>query len=265
MPALRKLPTFAQVFHKVSLTPTWWEIKLYHLYDCTDWADNLRHCPTVAYSGEIDSQKQAADIMADALKKQGLDLVHIIGPKTKHSYHPQARIEVERRISALAAKGREKDPETVHFTTFTLHYNKCAWITVDALDHHWEQARIEAHRNADKSYTVRTKNIKAFTIELPHSDSKAPSSPVKVQVLPLGQDQAATQTAADTISIQQQLGRSRLLCKERRSLGCGIARCGAPQKTRPAGTDRRRLYGQFSVCPADGESGEFPGCRVGRE
>ncbi len=194
-------PTFAQVFHKVTLTPTWWEIKLYHLYDCTDWADNLRHCPTVAYSGEIDSQKQAADIMAEALKKQGLDLVHIIGPKTKHAYHPQARIEVERRISALAAKGREKDPETVHFTTYTLHYNKCAWITVDALDHHWEEARIEAHRNADKSYAVRTKNIKAFTIELPHLDSAAPSSPVKVQVLPLGQDQAATQTAAATISV----------------------------------------------------------------
>ena len=64
-------PTFAQVFHKVTLTPTWWEMKLYHLYDCTDWADNLRHCPTVAYSGEIDSQKQAADIMAEPSRSKG--------------------------------------------------------------------------------------------------------------------------------------------------------------------------------------------------
>ena len=119
-------PKFAEVFHKVTLTPTWWETKLYHLYDCTDWADNLRHCPTVAYSGELDSQKQAADIMAEALKKEGLDLVHVIGPKTKHRYHPQARDEVERRISALAAKGRERFPETVHFTTYTLRYNRCA-------------------------------------------------------------------------------------------------------------------------------------------
>jgi pimeloyl-ACP methyl ester carboxylesterase len=179
-------PRFANVFHKVSLTPTWWETKLYHLYDCTDWADNLRHCPTVAYSGEIDSQKQAADVMAEALKKQGLELVHIIGPKTKHSYHPKARLEVERRISALAAKGRERFPETVHFTTYTLRYNQCAWITVDALGHHWERARIVAQRDAEGGFTVRAENVKAFTIDLPPGETPSHWSvgtPVKVHLL----------------------------------------------------------------------------------
>lgn len=192
-------PRFAEVFHKVTLTPTWWETKLYHLYDCTDWADNLRLCPTVAYSGEIDSQKQAADVMAEALKKEGLDLVHVIGPKTKHSYHPQARDEVERRISALAAKGRERFPETVHFTTYTLRYNRCAWITVDALERHWERARIEAHRNADRSFTVRAENVKAFTIDVP------PGAPVKVQIMRLGQNRAGetSQTVAATHAMSQ--------------------------------------------------------------
>ena len=33
-------------------------------------AVNLRQCPTVAYSGEIDSQKQAADVMAEALGRR---------------------------------------------------------------------------------------------------------------------------------------------------------------------------------------------------
>jgi dienelactone hydrolase len=182
-------PNFAEVFHKVSLAPTWWETKLYHLYDCTDWAGNLRQCPTVAYSGEIDSQKQAADIMAKALKKEGLELAHVIGPKTKHSYERHARDEVERRISALAAKGRDQFPEAVDFTTYTLRYNSCNWITVDALDRHWERARIEARRNADGTFAVRTENINAFTIDLPPETPAhwSPGGQVAVQIAPLRQ------------------------------------------------------------------------------
>jgi dienelactone hydrolase len=189
-------PKFAEVFHKVSLAPTWWETKLYHLYDCTDWAGNLRQCPTVAYSGEIDSQKQAADIMAEALKKAGLELVHVIGPKTKHSYERHARDEVERRISALAAKGRDPFPEAVDFTTYTLRYNSCNWITVDALDRHWERARIKAQRNADGSFAVRTENVNAFTIDLPPGETPAhwsPGGPVAVQIAPLLQNGRQTQ------------------------------------------------------------------------
>jgi hypothetical protein len=39
-------------------------------------------CPTVAYSGEIDKQKQAADVMERALRGEQVDLMHIIGPQT---------------------------------------------------------------------------------------------------------------------------------------------------------------------------------------
>ena len=51
-------PDFLKVFQKEKLEPTWYEKKLWHLYDCNDYALNLYHCPTVAYSGEIDKQKQ---------------------------------------------------------------------------------------------------------------------------------------------------------------------------------------------------------------
>src|SRR5207244_4496036 len=53
-------PDFLKVFQKEQLEPTWYEQKLWHLYDCTDYAANLYNCPTVAYSGEIDTQRQAA-------------------------------------------------------------------------------------------------------------------------------------------------------------------------------------------------------------
>ena len=40
---------------------------LWHMYDSTDYAINTFNVPVVAYSGEIDGQKQAADAMADAM------------------------------------------------------------------------------------------------------------------------------------------------------------------------------------------------------
>jgi hypothetical protein len=40
---------FLKVFQSESVQPTWYEKKLWHLYDCTDYAVNLFNCPTVAY------------------------------------------------------------------------------------------------------------------------------------------------------------------------------------------------------------------------
>src|SRR2546425_13118796 len=79
---------FLKVFQSETLRPTWYEQKLWRLYDPTDYAVNLFNCPTVAYSGEIDKQKQAADLMAKALAGEGIEMAHIIGPKTAHAYHP---------------------------------------------------------------------------------------------------------------------------------------------------------------------------------
>ena len=94
-------PDFLKVFQKEDVKPTWFERKLWHMYDCTDYAVNLFNLPTVAYSGEADSQKQAADMMAKALAAENISLTHIIGPdKTGHSYHKDSIVEINRRIDA---------------------------------------------------------------------------------------------------------------------------------------------------------------------
>ncbi|MFM7844151.1 MAG: prolyl oligopeptidase family serine peptidase [Planctomycetota bacterium] len=160
-------PEFLRSFQQETLKPKWWEQKLWHLYDCPDWAVNLRHCPTVAYSGDEDSQKQAADIMETALTKENLRLLHVIGPKTKHSYHPQSRDEVERRMTSLARQGRERTPAHVQFVTYTLKYNKLAWVTMDELSQHWEAARINARLDTERSnIVVTTRNLRGLTLDL---------------------------------------------------------------------------------------------------
>lgn len=156
-------PEFLNVFQAEKVEPTWYEKKLWHLYNATDYAANLSNVPTVAYSGEIDRQKQAADVMEREMKKEGLPLVHIIGPKTGHAYEKGAKEDLNKRIDAIVQKGRDPQPNKVRFTTFTLRYNQCFWLTIDGLGKHWERARAEGEF-ADGFVTLKTENVTALSV-----------------------------------------------------------------------------------------------------
>ena len=159
-------PEFLRFFQKETLNPTWYERKLWHWYDCTDYALNLFHCPTVAYSGELDIQKQAADIMATALAREGIDLVHLIGPQAKHRIHPDTKPEIARRLDSLAESGRQSNPANVHLVTYTLKYNHMHWVTLDAMKKHWERAQVDAKIVNDTSLQVATRNAMALTFAM---------------------------------------------------------------------------------------------------
>ena len=176
-------PEFLKFFQKETLTPAPWEQTLWRMHDCPDWAGNLRHCPTIAYSGENDTQKQAADIMESALAKLGIELVHLIGPQTGHSYHPAVRDEIERRFNAIVARGRDRAPREVHFTTYTLRYNRCFWVTVEGLAEHWQKATVDATWTSGNSLTATTSNVTALTFALPPGDATGdPTRPVELTI-----------------------------------------------------------------------------------
>jgi hypothetical protein len=159
-------PQFLKVFAKEKLEPTWWEEKLWQLYDAPAYAENFRNVATVAYSGEDDKQKQAADLMAGVLQKVGVPLVHVIGPKTKHEYHPDSIVTINRLVDALAERGRDPLPRRVSLATPTLKYNRQAWVTVEALGRHWEKATVEAELAGDE-VEVQTRNVTALALEMP--------------------------------------------------------------------------------------------------
>ncbi|MBA4029587.1 MAG: hypothetical protein C0478_01530 [Planctomyces sp.] len=137
-------PLFLNVFQQEKLAPSDFEQTLWKLYDAPYWALNLRNLPTIAYSGEIDKQKQAADVMEAAMAKIGDRLVHIIGPQTAHKLHPDSKIEIERRMASLADVGRPLAPREVHFTTCTLKYDRSFWVRVVGLEEHWKFGTVQA-------------------------------------------------------------------------------------------------------------------------
>ena len=161
-------PDFLKVFQSEALKPYWFEEKLWTMHDCPVWVRNLRSVPTIAYSGQIDKQKQAADIMAKASwelpEEERFELTHIIAPKTAHSISPEAKKEIDRRLrildpaSGLLSKHQESREDNVVFTTTTLRYNRAFWVTLDALENHHEPASIAASfdypKAPDKSNTI---------------------------------------------------------------------------------------------------------------
>lgn len=157
-------PDFLKTFQGETLNPSWWEEKLWRWYDATHWAVNLTNLPTIAYSGEIDRQKQAADLMEAASKKAGFRLLHLVGPETAHAFHPATLEEIESRLTAIARSGRARVPNTVRFVTYTLRYHSAHWVQVDRLSEHWEEGRIEATLRGPGRVEITTGGIDGFSL-----------------------------------------------------------------------------------------------------
>ena len=167
-------PQFLKVFQKEELKPMPWEQKLWNLYDCDKWALNLTHCPTIAYSGENDSQKQAADVMELAMARRGQRLRHIVGTGMGHKYDPSSKSIVAGSLDNLSKLGRSRQPQRIDFETHSLRYNRMHWLTVDALEQHWSRATIRAAIQPDHAehksqllISMSTDNVSALTVDLP--------------------------------------------------------------------------------------------------
>ena len=93
------------------------------------------------------------------MAEEGLRLIRVIGPQTAHKYHPDSKIEIERMLDAIAERGRDPYPRKVSFTTWTLAYNRMNWLTVDAMTHHWERARLNGEIIGDTAVNVETANV----------------------------------------------------------------------------------------------------------
>ncbi len=158
---------YAKVFAPGKQPPPWWEQVLWRWYDATAWAANLSNVPLIAYSGELDKQQQAADIMEKAMAAEGLELERLTGPNTGHKYEAKTKAVLSERLREFHRRGREPMPPTVRFTTYTLRYPTMEWVTIHGLEKHWERADIDAELVDEGTIRVKTKNVSAFTIALP--------------------------------------------------------------------------------------------------
>ena len=150
-------------YTKRNVKLTWFEDKLLHLTNATDYAANFFNVPVVAYNGDKDGQKQAADVMQASMEKEGLTLSRVVGVNIGHAYTPDAIVQIDRMMDALADKGRVQYPREVRFTTWTLKYNRMRWVVVDGLEKHWTPARVTAVIDGDHTIKAATSNVSALS------------------------------------------------------------------------------------------------------
>jgi hypothetical protein len=155
---------YAKVFAPDKPTPPWWEQVLWRLYDVPGYAANFANRPTFAYSGEIDAQKQAADLMVAAAAAEGIIIPHLIGPNVGHKYHPETKLALAAKVDAAAEAGSPRAPEEVRLTTFTLRYNRMDWVEINALEQHWEQSSVKARHGGTGTLSLETKGVSSLSL-----------------------------------------------------------------------------------------------------
>ena len=160
--------------------PPWYEQALWNVYDVPSYVRNLLNIPLVAYSGELDKQKQSADIMESELRGQGLTMTHIVGKGVAHRYEPIALADVLARLRVFEQRGIEHHPESIHFQTRTLRYGKCHWIELQGLGEHWREARVDARRIGMDRVEISTANVTQLRLSCPWLER--PSGPVTVLI-----------------------------------------------------------------------------------
>ncbi len=173
---------YANVMNKSPL-PTWYEQTLYSLYDATKYAQNLFHCPTIAYSGSEDKQMQAADIMNDYMRSEDLELVHIIGPGMGHKYDDASIKTINDQVQEWTRNPIDPFPKEIRFTTYTLRYNKMLWLTVETLEEHWKRSDVTARVVDNKRIQIESRNINGLALTLsPKLISFGPQSKIKISI-----------------------------------------------------------------------------------
>ena len=144
--------------------PVWYEQKLWGIYDTPDYIRNLLNVPVVLYSGENDAQRAAAELMAKALKTEGREAPHLIGPGMGHRFHPDTAAEVQKLLEKAIKEGRNPIADQVTVQTKTLRYPRVHWVEATGLDEHWKDSRADAEMVGAMEVKVKTKNVTSLEL-----------------------------------------------------------------------------------------------------
>jgi hypothetical protein len=135
------------------------------IYDAVDYAENAFGVPIVAYSGALDPQKKAADLVEKRVKSLYLSMDHIVAPGLEHKFPPEWQAKADGLWSMYAKKPRPEYPVEVKFTTYTLKYNGYRWVEILGLHKHYEKTQVHARRKQD-GYDVTTRNVRRLHLQL---------------------------------------------------------------------------------------------------
>src|SRR5262249_36153215 len=138
-----------------------------------EWALNAFNLPLAGHGGDKDPQRESSVRAREQLAKEGFafegepdDLrakgapaIFETSKDTGHSTSPEVRQRLDAFLKEHGDRG-QTSPEHIRFLTYTTRYNRDYWVTIAALDKHYERAEVDAVRaDSRKQYTITTKNL----------------------------------------------------------------------------------------------------------
>ena len=143
-----------------------WQHRTLRIYGAVDYAMNLHCVPFIAYGGELDPQLASALRMQEEATPFEAPLKVLIGPQMGHKFD-DASFDQFMAFHAEHAKRGRPLPATranIRFTTCTLKYNRCEWLTIWEMDQLYEPAVVESQWNDDSVLDITTENVAAFSV-----------------------------------------------------------------------------------------------------
>ena len=94
---------------------------------------------------QLEKEGFPAEGEPDFLRMKGTPAIFLISQNTGHGTSPLVRQRLDAFLKEWGDKG-QSSPDHIRFLTYTTRYNRDYWVSVDALDRHYERADIDASR-----------------------------------------------------------------------------------------------------------------------
>jgi len=136
------------------------------IYDSVNYAMNAFNVPVCTYGGELDPQLLASTTIRDETERLGIPLRLIVGPGMGHEFDPASRAAFIEFHLEKSKQGRPRFGErrAIRFTTHTLKYNRCDWLSIEEVDSVYEPSTVDAQIEETGEVTLTTRNVRILRL-----------------------------------------------------------------------------------------------------
>lgn len=149
-------------YQKIDVSLPFYQDQALSIYNPVDYTLNAFNVPICTYGGEKDEQLAASTEMVERAAKLGITIKLLVGPGMGHAFDPGSFGEFMAFHRERQKTGRTVYPGTraVKFTTSTLKYNTCEWVTIEEMGELYKPALVEASVDEAKDVLkVKTDNV----------------------------------------------------------------------------------------------------------
>jgi pimeloyl-ACP methyl ester carboxylesterase len=150
---------------KLPYDPGNWGRRLMNWYDIPLWVENLRNTNVIAYSGEIDKQRQAAELMIESANAADFDFLHTIGIGMGHKIDEPSAAAMEQQIAQWATEADQSYRNKINLVTYTLRYHEIDWLSIEGMQKHWTRATVTAELVPPATIRMTTENANQLRLD----------------------------------------------------------------------------------------------------